>query len=67
MHKFFLGFMRKPTRSQIKASYRLSANRRPAEQPGENHFNAGGIFGLHSLEYRQELRQVMRKLKRITR
>ena len=66
MRKYFFDFKWKPTRSQILASYRLSASKHPADQLGENHFNAGTKFGFYSPEYRQQLRQLMHKLKRGT-
>jgi hypothetical protein len=67
MNKYYFGARWKPTRRQIIASYRLSASKHAAEQLGENHLNAGANFGLHSPEYRQHLRQLMHRLKRIAR
>lgn len=67
MNKFFFDFRWKPTRNQIMASYRLSANKHPADQLDENHFDVGTKFGLFSPEYRQQLRQLMHRLKRIKR
>jgi hypothetical protein len=67
MHKYFLNSRWKLTRSQIRASYRLSANKHPADRLGENHLNVGTKFGLYNPEYRQQLRQLMHKLKRSTR
>ena len=66
MKKHFFDFKWQPTRSQIMASYRLSANKHPSDQPGENHVNASAKYGLYSPEYQQQLRQLMHKIKRIT-
>jgi hypothetical protein len=53
-------------RGQIRASYRLSANKHPADQLGENHRNVGTKFGLYNPEYRQQLRQLMHRIRWIT-
>ncbi|GEM_PF-6331622 len=67
MHKYFFDYMRELSRGQIMASYRLSANKHTVDRPGENHYYAGADIGLYSSENRQQLRQMMRKIKKITR
>ncbi len=64
MKKAFFLSKPKHTRKQIMESYRLSANKHPVDQLGEDHFNVGAKLGLHHSESRQQLRQPMYKLKR---
>ena len=66
MKKAFFLSKQKNTRKQIMASYRLSANKHPADQLGEDHFNVGAEIRLHHWEYRQQLRRPMHRLKRST-
>jgi len=66
MKKYLFNLKWQPTRSQIMASYRLSANKHPADQLGENHVNASAQYGLYSPEYRQQLKQLLRRVRRAT-
>ena len=66
MRKYLFDFRWKPTRSQIMDSYRLSANKHPADQLGEDHSSAGTKLGMLGPEFQQQLRHLTQRLKRIT-
>ena len=68
MYKFLSDSKWKPTRDQIKASYRLSAGRHADELLGENHHSLSPILGLFSPQFRlQKLQPIRRKLNKGTR
>lgn len=55
MRKYLLNLGRQRTRSQLRASYRLAANRHVVEQPKEYRFSNDPEYGLLDQEYRREL------------
>jgi hypothetical protein len=66
MKKYFFDFKWQPTRRHIMASYRLSADKHSADQPGENHVDAGAKFGVYGPAYRQQLKRIFRRIRRTT-
>jgi hypothetical protein len=68
MNRFLSDSKWKPTRDQLKASYRLSAGRHADELLGENHHSISSISRLFSPQYRlQKLQPIRRKLNKGTR
>ena len=64
MKKYFFDFKWQPTRRHIMASYRLSANKNPVDQSGENYVSASAKYGVYSPEYRQQLKRIFRRIRR---
>jgi hypothetical protein len=66
MHKYYFNVKWQPTRSQIIASYRLSANKHLADLLSGPRLQVGATSGLYNPDSRQQLRELDR-FKRITR